>query len=131
MRPESMTLRIARCCARQRSRSSERHNTADVSGATYARAIALAVIASFGAARAASATWPERPIRVIVPLAPGGGTDIVARLFTPRLSGEFGQQFIVDNRAGAGGTVGAEIAARANPDGYTVAVVPASYAANA
>ena len=75
--------------------------------------------------------WPERPVRVIVPLAPGGGTDIVARLFTPRFSSEFGQQFIVDNRAGAGGTVGAEIAARATPDGYTFAVVPASYAANA
>jgi tripartite-type tricarboxylate transporter receptor subunit TctC len=68
---------------------------------------------------------------VIVPLAPGGGTDIVARLFTPRLSSEFGQQFIVDNRAGAGGTVGAEIGVRANPDGYTVVMVPASYAANA
>ena len=79
----------------------------------------------------AQAAWPDRPVRVIVPLAPGGGTDIVARLFTPRLSSEFGQQFIVDNRAGAGGTVGAEIAARANPDGYTFAIVPASYAANA
>ncbi|HEX2824980.1 MAG TPA: tripartite tricarboxylate transporter substrate binding protein [Burkholderiales bacterium] len=70
-------------------------------------------------------------MRVIVPLAPGGGTDIVARLFTSRFSAELGQQFIVDNRAGAGGTVGAEIAARATPDGYTFAIVPASYAANA
>src|SRR4051812_4953724 len=58
----------------------------------------------------AACAWPDRPVRVIVPLAPGGGTDIVARLFTPRFSADFGQQFIVDNRAGAGGTVGAEIA---------------------
>ena len=70
-------------------------------------------------------------MRVIVPLAPGGGTDIVARMFTTRFSAEYGQQFIVDNRAGAGGTIGAEIAVRANPDGYTLVVVPASYAANA
>ena len=75
--------------------------------------------------------WPERTVRMIVPLAPGGGTDIVARMFAARLSAEFGQQFIVDNRSGAGGTIGAEIAVRANPDGHTIVTVPASYAANA
>ena len=75
--------------------------------------------------------WPEKTVRMIVPLAPGGGTDIVARMFAARLSAEFGQQFIVDNRSGAGGVIGAEIAARANPDGYTIITVPASYAANA
>jgi tripartite-type tricarboxylate transporter receptor subunit TctC len=91
----------------------------------------LALAAFFSASYAAGPSWPDRPVRVIVPLAPGGGTDIVARLFAPRLSSEFGQQFIVDNRAGAGGTVGAEIGVRANPDGYTVVMVPASYAANA
>ncbi len=83
------------------------------------------------AAHAQTGQWPERPVRMIVPLAPGGGTDIVARLFAARLSAEFGQQFIVDNRSGAGGTIGAAIAARANPDGYTLITVPASYAANA
>ncbi|MES2565056.1 MAG: tripartite tricarboxylate transporter substrate binding protein [Pseudomonadota bacterium] len=80
---------------------------------------------------AQTSKWPERPVRMIVPLAPGGGTDIIARLFASRLSIEFGQQFIADNRAGAGGTVGAEIVVRANPDGYTLITVPASYAANA
>ena len=75
--------------------------------------------------------WPEKTVRMIVPLAPGGGTDIVARMFATRLSAEFGQQFIVDNRSGAGGIIGAEIAARAIPDGYTIITVPASYAANA
>jgi len=80
---------------------------------------------------AQSAQWPEKPVRMIIPLAPGGGTDIVARLFVTKLSAELGQPFIPDNRSGAGGTIGAEIAARATPDGYTLITVPASYAANA
>jgi tripartite-type tricarboxylate transporter receptor subunit TctC len=94
-------------------------------------ALLLALAATVPAANAQTAKWPERPVRMIVPLAPGGGTDIVARLFAARLTAELGQQFIVDNRSGAGGTIGAEIAARANPDGYTLITVPASYAANA
>jgi len=68
---------------------------------------------------------------MIVPFPPGGSPDVVARLLAPRLSEAFGQQFVVDNRAGAGGTIGAEIAARANPDGYTVTVVSSSYATSA
>ena len=83
------------------------------------------------AAQAQSMKWPERPVRVIVPFPAGGTSDVVARLFTPRLSEEYGQSFVVDNRSGAGGTIGAEIAARAAPDGYTVAMVPSSYAAAA
>src|SRR5207249_2780346 len=93
-------------------------------------AILLALLTTFPFAHAQLSKWPERPVRVIVPLAPGGGTDIVARLFAARLTALFGQQFIVDNRSGAGGTIGAEIAVRANPDGYTLVTVPASYAAN-
>ncbi len=92
----------------------------------------LAVLAAHAASPFVSAqTYPVKPVRMIVPLAPGGGTDIVARMLAARLAVEFGQQFIVDNRAGAGGAIGAEIAARANPDGYTLITVPASYAANA
>jgi tripartite-type tricarboxylate transporter receptor subunit TctC len=105
----------------------ERPRNAKVTGAAVFVVLAL----SLSAAHAQTVKWPERPVRMIVPLAPGGGTDIVARMFATRLAAEFGQQFIVDNRAGAGGTVGAEIAVRANPDGYTVITVPASYAANA
>ncbi len=91
----------------------------------------LALAAAFPAAQAQTGKWPDKPVRMIVPFAPGGTSDIVARMLAPRLSEEFGQQFIVDNRPGAGGSIGAEIAARANPDGYTIVQVPSSYAANA
>jgi len=95
------------------------------------RLMVLAVCAIALGAQAQSGKWPDRPVRVIVPFPAGGTSDVVARLFTPRLSEEYGQQFVVDNRTGAGGTIGAEIAARATPDGYTVAMVPSSYAASA
>ena len=69
---------------------------------------------------AAQGAWPNKPVRIVVPFAPGGTTDILARAVAPELSKAFGQQFIVDNRAGAGGNVGAEIVARAPNDGYTL-----------
>jgi tripartite-type tricarboxylate transporter receptor subunit TctC len=75
--------------------------------------------------------WPERSVRMIVPFPPGGGTDIAARIVATKLSDEFGQQFVIDNRAGAGGTIGAEAAVRASADGYTVIMVSTSYATNA
>ena len=68
----------------------------------------------------AQGTWPTKPVRIVVPFAAGGTTDILARAVAPELSRAFGQQFIVDNRAGAGGNVGAEIVAKSPPDGYTL-----------
>jgi len=68
----------------------------------------------------AQATWPNKPVRIVVPFAPGGTTDILARAMAPELSRAFGQPFIVDNRAGAGGNVGADIVAKSAGDGYTL-----------
>jgi tripartite-type tricarboxylate transporter receptor subunit TctC len=90
----------------------------------------LTLAAAFPVA-AAQTAWPTKPVRLVVPFPPGGSTDIVARTFAARLTEAFGQQFIVDNRAGAGGAIGAEIVARAAPDGYTIIQVASSYATNA
>ena len=93
--------------------------------------VLLALATVLPATQAQTGNWPDKPVRVVVPMPAGGTSDVIARLFTSRLSDEYGQQFIVDNRAGAGGSIGAESVARANPDGYTVIIVPSSYAANA
>ena len=68
----------------------------------------------------AQAGWPTRPVRIVVPFAPGGTTDLLARALAPELSRVFGQPFTVDNRAGAGGNIGSELVAKAEKDGYTL-----------
>ncbi len=76
-----------------------------------------------GAQAADRATdWPTKPVRLIVPFAPGGATDIVARIMAQGLAEVLGQQFVVDNRAGASGNIGVEMAVRALPDGYTMLI---------
>ena len=99
----------------------------------YTRSVLLllALATMLSPAHAQTAKWPERPIRAVVPFAPGGATDVVARLVGPRLAEELGQQIVIDNRAGAGGTIGVELVVRANPDGYTILIGASSYASNA
>ena len=95
----------------------------------------LITVAAFVISPAIAETWPTRPIRFIVPFAPGGGGDVVGRIIGQRMSEQLGKPLIIDNRAGGGGTLGCELAAKAAPDGYTlllgnvgpIAVGPALY----
>jgi tripartite-type tricarboxylate transporter receptor subunit TctC len=83
-------------------------------------AAALATLVFAALPAIAQSHWPNKPVRIVVPFAAGGTTDILARAIAPELSKAFGQQFVVDNRAGAGGNVGAEIVAKSPGDGYTL-----------
>ncbi|MEM5276556.1 tripartite tricarboxylate transporter substrate binding protein [Cupriavidus taiwanensis] len=109
-------------------------NRRQFSLAACARAAALALgVSGIGAgamlaAPAHADTWPSKPVTVIVPFPAGGGTDAFARPLTAQLSKQLGKQFVIDNRGGAGGTVGASIAAKAAPDGYTVFIGGAHHA---
>jgi tripartite-type tricarboxylate transporter receptor subunit TctC len=98
----------------------------DMKAVRYA---ALAGALALAAWPAHSQQWPTKPVRVIVPFAPGGGSDITARQFSQKLSEAFGQQFLVDNRGGAGGLIGMEATARAPADGYTIMMMSASFSA--
>jgi tripartite-type tricarboxylate transporter receptor subunit TctC len=81
---------------------------------------AVALSAVMCSTALAQSNWPTKPVRIIVPFAPGGTTDILARAVAPELSKAFGQSFIVENRAGAGGNVGADLVAKSAADGYTL-----------
>jgi tripartite-type tricarboxylate transporter receptor subunit TctC len=87
----------------------------------FLKASVLAVIAAPAIVRAQGA-WPNRPVRIINPYAPGGTSDIIVRALSPLLERQFGQPFVVENRAGAGGAVGTAAAAAAPPDGHTLLV---------
>ncbi|HYF16952.1 MAG TPA: tripartite tricarboxylate transporter substrate binding protein [Ramlibacter sp.] len=79
------------------------------------------------AAHAQAQNYPNRPVRLIVPFAPGGFTDVVARILGQKLSQSMGQQFVVENRAGAGSTIGTDLVAKAAPDGYTLVMVSSTH----
>src|SRR5215213_6890662 len=91
---------------------------------------AFALLAAAGAIHAAE-QYPTKPIRLIAPSSPGSGVDIVSRIVAQPLSADFGQQVVVDNRAGAGGNIGADIAAKSVPNGYTLITCTPSQVINA
>ena len=84
------------------------------------RALVAAGLLAWGGAALAQGAYPSKPVRVIVPFPAGGATDLVARMVTQKLSDSMGKQFFVENRGGAGGAIGSEVAARAPGDGYTL-----------
>ena len=101
------------------------------------RFVSLAAASAFAPALAAparaqsqSGSWPNKPVRLIVPFAPGGGTDGVARIISTRLSDMWGQQMVIENRGGAGSNLGIETVARSDPDGYTVLIASLPFAIN-
>jgi tripartite-type tricarboxylate transporter receptor subunit TctC len=96
----------------------------------HCAAIAIALSLPVAGVQAQS-KYPTKPIRLLTPFAAGGGSDLLARLIGPPLTEALGQSIVVDNRPGGGGTLGAGLAARADPDGYTLIVVSGSYGANA
>ena len=94
------------------------------------RALPLLCVATVFVLPAAAQTYPVKPIRIIVPYAPGGSTDVVFRILAPRLTENLGQQVLVENRPGAASTVGLDLVAKSPPDGYTVGVSNIAYGAN-
>ncbi len=96
-----------------------------------ARLLGLVTLALCGVAFAAEPSYPTKPIRIIIPTAPGGGSDVMVRMLSQRYTEAWGQQVVVDHRAGAGMTIGINLTAQATPDGHTMAVVNPSHAINA
>jgi len=92
--------------------------------------LALAVLLALPAVGYAADAYPSKPVRLIIPFPPGGSNDIIGRMIATKLTDRLGKQVIADNRSGAGGVVGTEIAAKAAPDGHTLVIIAAGHAIN-
>jgi len=97
----------------------------------FAKILALLIaLCALAPANVLAQAWPGRPIRLVVPFSPGAGTDAISRILAARLAESLGQPVVVDNRPGAGGTIGTEIVAKSPGDGYTLLFAPAAHAIN-
>ncbi len=92
--------------------------------------ICAALLAAIGIAPVSAANYPDHPVKIVVPFAAGGPTDVMARLIAQKLSESLKQQFYVENHPGAGGNIGMQQVARSTPDGYTILVASSSYVVN-
>jgi len=91
---------------------------------------AMAALCAWCAPGSAAEAYPARPVRMIIPFPPGGSNDIIGRMMGHHLSERLGRTVVIDNRAGASGILGMEIASRANPDGYRMLIISAAYASS-
>jgi tripartite-type tricarboxylate transporter receptor subunit TctC len=94
------------------------------------KTILFALLALLGIATGSAQTYPQKPVRLVVPFSPGAGTDTLSRILAQKMGEGLGQPIVVDNRPGAGGTIGTEIVAKAAADGYTMLFAPAAHAIN-
>jgi tripartite-type tricarboxylate transporter receptor subunit TctC len=102
-----------------------------IAGKACLQVLAVVVFGWGSAGPAAAADFPNRPVRIIVPFPPGGSNDLLARYFGDKLTEQSGQQSVIDNRGGANGIIGTQLAAAATPDGYTLLAISVSYTMNA
>ena len=93
-------------------------------------AAAMSGVALLRAGPAAAQAYPQRPVKIIVPYPPGGGTDVFSRLLAAQMEREFGQTLVVDNRGGGGSTIGTQAVATAQPDGYTIGMMDSAFVTN-
>src|SRR6188472_1421555 len=91
---------------------------------------AIAAVLALGVSASYAQTYPAKPVRVVIPWPPGGSNDIVGRIVAQKLSELTGQQFVIDNRGGAAGTIGSDLVAKSPPDGYTIMIHSATHVAN-
>src|SRR4029079_4814651 len=121
--PEEAVIDRLRAVARRRPREEKMINMSRrdwIAGA-------MASTALLCARPAAAQAYPQRPVRIIVPYAPGGGTDVFSRLLAAQIEREFGQTLVIDNRGGGGSTIGTQAVANAQPDGYTIGMVDSAF----
>ncbi|HKQ28208.1 MAG TPA: tripartite tricarboxylate transporter substrate-binding protein, partial [Burkholderiales bacterium] len=82
----------------------------------------VAAMLALGASQAQTGNYPSKPVRIVIPFTPGSSPDVIMRIVAPKLAEQMGQQFIIENRSGAGGTTGSAVAAQSKPDGYTLLI---------